>query len=54
MVMEYNTGQMALTTKVNGSITKLKVKVFFGMQKEIFTMGNFKTIWQMVMVNIHI
>lgn len=52
MVTVYNTGQMELIMKVNGSITKQKDKEFSGMPKGIFTTVNFKMTWQMAMENI--
>jgi hypothetical protein len=52
MVMEFNIGMMVLIMKDNGLLTKLKEKVLFGMQKEMFTTENLKMIWPMDMVNI--
>ena len=52
MVMEFNIGMMVLIMKDNGHLTKLKEKVLFGMQKEMFTTENLKMIWLMDMVNI--
>lgn len=52
MVMESRYGLMELNTKVNGIITKLKVREHSGMQKVMFTMENLKMTKQMVMVYI--
>ena len=52
MDMESNTGQTVLIMKVNGILTKPKVKELSGMPKVMFTEESSKTIWQMAMVSI--
>ena len=51
MDMASNIGQMVLIMKVNGFLTKLKVKVLSGMQRVMYTEENSKTIWQMAMAS---
>ena len=53
MDMVFSIGQMELTMKVNGNITKLKEKEHFGMLKETFTQDNSKLIKLMALVFIH-
>ena len=48
----FNTGQMELITKVNGTLIKLRAKEHFGMRKETYIEVNLETIWPMDMVNI--
>ena len=52
MVTAFNTGQMELITKVNGTLIKLKVKEHFGMRKETYIEASLETIWPTGMVNI--
>ena len=52
MVTAFNTGQMELITKVNGTLIKLKVKEHFGMRKETYIEASLETIWPTDMVNI--
>ena len=52
MVMEFSTGLMVLTTRVNGIWTKLKAKEHFGMRKEMSTEESSKMIWRTDMESI--
>ena len=47
--LEYKNGWMKQYTKVNGLITKLKGKEYFGMLKEIFILVTLEMIKQMEM-----
>ena len=50
MDMEYNYGQMVLSMRDNGIITKQKERVLFGMLRETYMKGNLKMTRQMVLV----
>ena len=52
--MVFNTGQMALITKANGVLIRLKAKAPSGMRKVTFTEVSLKMIWLTALVNIHI
>jgi len=54
MDMVFSIGQMELTMKVNGNITKLKEKEPFGTLKEMCTEANSRMIWPMASVSIPI
>ena len=52
MATEFNIGLMELTMRDNGTITELKVKEHFGMQKVTSIKVSLRMIWPMVMENI--
>jgi hypothetical protein len=54
MDMESSSGSMELTMKATGSSIKLRGRELSGMQREMFTEENLRTIWPTVTESIHI